>query len=115
MFERPDRREPGFTQVTFGGLSGPVGLSFGHDGRFYVASSQTGDVLRYEGRTGAFSDVFVPAGSGRLTAPRMIAFKSKTKVCHRPGGNLAKARTLSIGYLSAFDHVAHGDSLGACR
>jgi streptogramin lyase len=98
-----------------GGLSGPVGLAFGFDRNLFVASVRTGEVLRYDGKTGDFQDVFVPAGRGGLAAPRLLTFKAKTKVCHKPSRVPAKARTLSVAYRSAFDHLAHGDTLGACK
>jgi DNA-binding beta-propeller fold protein YncE len=97
-----------------GGLHLPVGLTFGPDGSLYVASAGSpavASVLRYDGRTGALMDAFVPAG-GALTGPRMLEFKSKIAMCHRPPGNSANARTISIGYLSAREHVDHGDLVG---
>jgi len=98
-----------------GGVVTPVGLTFGPDGHLYVANAGTAEVLRFDGMSGAFIDVFVEAGAGGLTGPRMIAWKAKTKVCHAPEEGNARPHTLSIGYLSAFDHLQHGDTLGPCR
>jgi len=92
----------------------PVGITFGPDGNFYTTATATGEVLRYDGKTGRFLGAFVTSGLGGLTGGRAIAWKATTKVCHQPGGNPAKAKTLTIGYLSARDHLAHGDTLGAC-
>ena len=54
-----------------GGLSRAVGLQMGADGDLYVASEGTGQVLRYNGQTGAFKDVFADAaqlsGIGYMT------------------------------------------------
>jgi DNA-binding beta-propeller fold protein YncE len=57
-----------------GGLVFPQGLAFGLDGHLYVASGMTDQILRYDGVTGAFIDVFVAAGSGGLDLPRGIVF-----------------------------------------
>jgi streptogramin lyase len=56
-----------------GGLGIPVGLSFGLDGNLYVANNagnNIGNVLRFNGRTGAFIDVFA-AG---LMGPQDLTF-----------------------------------------
>ena len=41
-----------------GGLAWPHGLRFGPDGDLYVASSETNQVLRYDGASGAFRGVW---------------------------------------------------------
>ncbi|MCY1075611.1 Vgb family protein [Archangium lansingense] len=43
-----------------------VSMTFGPDGNLYAATLAN-EVLRFDGRTGAFIDVFVPLGSGGLT------------------------------------------------
>jgi sugar lactone lactonase YvrE len=68
-----------------GGLAEPIDVAFGPDGHLYVTSNavggkQDGQVLRYDGTTGAFINAFVPAGSGGLSAGRGLAFG--------PDGNL---------------------------
>lgn len=51
-----------------GGLVHPDAVTFGPDGRLYVASFDTDQVLRYEA-DGTFVDVFVAAGAGGLDGP----------------------------------------------
>ncbi|MEP7062887.1 MAG: NHL repeat-containing protein [Betaproteobacteria bacterium] len=55
-----------FVTTGSGGLTFPLGGSFGPDGNFYVSDSDHEHVLRYNGVTGAFIDIFAttddPAG-----------------------------------------------------
>jgi hypothetical protein len=108
-----------FVSQGSGGLNSPVGITFGPDKNFYVASLGPGDVgqgevLRYD-KKGRFMDVFVPTGRGGISGPRAIEFKSTITICHQRSGKHEKAKTITIGYLSAREHVAHGDALGECQ
>jgi formylglycine-generating enzyme required for sulfatase activity len=47
-----------FVTQNDGGLDGPTGLAWGPNGDLYVASRLSFDLLRYDGQTGAFIDVF---------------------------------------------------------
>jgi len=50
-------------------LDGPTGAIFGPDGNLYVASFDNDCVLRFDGASGAYMDIFVDTGSGGLDGP----------------------------------------------
>lgn len=54
-----------FIQRGSGGLGFPDGLAYGPDDNLYVADGSSKNVLRYNGTTGAFMDVFVSTGLAR--------------------------------------------------
>jgi WD40 repeat protein len=64
-----------------GGLANPsMAITFGPDGNLYVGGYLSHNVVRYDGTTGAFIDIFVSAGSGGLSRTQGLAFG--------PDGNL---------------------------
>ncbi|MCC3502087.1 MULTISPECIES: NHL repeat-containing protein [unclassified Microcoleus] len=73
---------PNTTADETGGLSRPYGLAFGADGNFYVSSFLTDQILRYNGKTGQFIDVFATGKqqAGGLNGPNNLLFA--------PDGNL---------------------------
>jgi serralysin len=59
-----------------GGLFRPYGIAFGPDGNLYVSSFRSDQILRYNGTTGAFIDVFAQ-GDGTangLNGPNGLRF-----------------------------------------
>ena len=64
-----------------GGLDTPTAAVFGPDGNLYVADFNGDRVLRYDGATGAFLDVFVASGAGSLNGP-------DAGMCFGPDGHL---------------------------
>lgn len=62
---------PNFTPTDL--LQEPRTLVF-HEGYLYVANEGSDEVLRYDGATGEFVDVFVAAGAGGLSAPAGMVF-----------------------------------------
>jgi DNA-binding beta-propeller fold protein YncE len=63
-----------------GSLNGTSKLICGPDGNLYVSSQLNDRILRYDGATGGFIDVFVTQGSGGLNLPIGLGFG--------PDGNL---------------------------
>lgn len=61
--------DPATPKDETGGLRGPGAVLFGPDGRLYVSSFDSSAILRYDGATGEFVDVFVPPGAGGLKGP----------------------------------------------
>ncbi|HET6603563.1 MAG TPA: zinc-dependent metalloprotease family protein [Xanthomonadaceae bacterium] len=68
-----------FIAAGSGGLDGPAGLAFGPDGHLYVSSIGSDQVLRYDGTTGAFIDVFSKTPPGVLEQPRDLRFVPKVR------------------------------------
>lgn len=90
-----------FVPSLSGGLSFPLGGTFGPDGNFYVSDSDHDAVLRYNGSTGAFMDAFVPAGNAEDAAGLVFG----------PDGNLYVASSSAPGAVLRFNGVT-GASLG---
>ena len=71
-----------FVPSRSGGLSNPHGLIWGPDANddgekdLYVASQANARVIRYDGLTGDFIDVFIPSGRGGIVAAAGIIFVS---------------------------------------
>jgi hypothetical protein len=63
-----------FVNAGSGGLGQPSCLTMGPEGNIYICSSDTGQVLKYDGRSGAFLNVFVETGAGGLNQPVSLVF-----------------------------------------
>ena len=70
-----------------GGLDLPDGMAFGPDGNLYVSSSDSNQILRYNGQSGRFIDVFAEAG---LSAPGNLQFgpDQMLYVCNKNTGEV---------------------------
>lgn len=80
-----------FVPTGSGGLSFPLGGTFGPDGNLYVSDSDHEAVLRYNGTTGAFINAFVP----NVEDPAGLRFG--------PDSNLYVASSSSPGAVSRFN------------
>ena len=55
-----------------------------------------------------------PTATPLPTSTPLPVMSEETTVCHRPPGNPANAKTLTVGASAVQAHLGHGDSLGAC-
>ena len=69
-----DELDPNLDET--GGLIRPYGMAFGPDGNLYVASFLSDQILRYDGTTGDFIDVFAQGNgqAGSLNGPNNLLF-----------------------------------------
>lgn len=83
---------PNTTTDETGGLSRPYGLAFGPDGNFYVSSFLTDQILRYNGKTGQFIDVFAVGNqqAGGLNGPNGLLFAPDGNLYVTTQGSVAK-------------------------
>jgi CSLREA domain-containing protein len=64
-----------FVTAGSGSLDGPTDLAFGPDGDLYVISRENARILRYNGSTGAFRDVFIQGGTPVLESPSCLKWR----------------------------------------
>src|SRR5262245_2667340 len=84
------------------GLDVPWDVVRGPDQNLYVSSFKTHEILRYDGKTGAFLGVFVPDGRGGPAAPSYLRFG--------PDGNLYVAEVYGGTFSSTGVLRFHGTS-----
>jgi hypothetical protein len=63
-----------FITAGSGGLGQPGCLTIGPEGDIYICSTDTDQVLKYDGMSGAFLDVFVETAAGGLNQPVSLVF-----------------------------------------
>ena len=86
------------TFIAGNGQISPEQMAFGSDGNFYVADYSSNQVLRYNGSTGAFIDVFTKPG-GEIQGTWGLAFSSEPDSSERVP---EPASTLGLLALGAF-------------
>jgi hypothetical protein len=62
-----------FVLAADGGLEAPGQLAFGPDGQLYVSDLRTHAILRYDGKTGAFLDIYVAGDTAGAAQVRQIS------------------------------------------
>ena len=109
-----------FVTAGSGGLDAPEGLIFHTDGKLYVSSEKSDEILRYNGITGAFIDVFADLnpGDGGSTCKKplgiefgpdghlYIASEDKDVVCRVNGSSGAFINYFVTDGLGGLNHPA---------
>lgn len=67
-----------FITAGLGGLGMPSCIEIGPQGNVYVCSSDTNQILKYDGDTGGFDSVFIEASNGGLIKPVSLQFMSQS-------------------------------------
>jgi hypothetical protein len=106
-----------FVPAGSGGLQRVSSMAFGKDGHLYVGTrtgddQQLGQVLRFDGTTGAFLGVFVPPGSGGLRFPDGIAFGPDCNFYVRNPGEVLRYNGATGDFIDAFVPPGSGGLIG---
>ena len=91
-----------FVSPGSGGLGDPQGITFGPDGNLYVASNASDNVLRFDGTTGDFIDVF--ASHPNFAWPAEINFRGDFLYVSdfKMGGRVARFNATTGAYVDDF-------------
>ena len=82
----------------FASVDTPVSFVFGLDNYLYVNDRESGvgsDILRFDGTTGAFVDVFIPKGSGGLSGMN-TPYPAMHDLIFGPDGNLYISAAMGV-------------------
>ncbi|MCH8881799.1 MAG: hypothetical protein IID34_18175 [Planctomycetes bacterium] len=73
------------------------------------------DIFWMDGETGeTIVEVDVPIECAAVDQEPCECVDGKMKLCHNRRGNLANARTITVGCAAGDKHLAHGDTCGRC-
>ncbi len=99
------------------GLSQPVNVVFGPDGKLYVgAEGGGGGVFRFDGTTGAFIDEFIPRGADSINSVWGIAFDTNGDLYVAERDQARVVKFSGVDGSSLGDFVTAGDGgLGSIR
>jgi DNA-binding beta-propeller fold protein YncE len=95
-----------FVSAGSGGLQSPRHIAFGPDGKLYVASKDSNEVLRYDGATGTFLDAAIPSSAG-LVGPFAVGFGPDGSLYVAAFGS-ANVFRYSLGTGTAAEFVSSG-------
>src|SRR4029077_15196338 len=100
------------SQVADGGVDRSTGGGYGPDGKLYVGSLNSNEILRYDAATGAFLGAFVTAGSGGLNGPTVdgLIFRPDGRfyVASRNSDNVLRYDAATGAYLDTFISTGSG-------
>jgi hypothetical protein len=85
-----------------GGLNLASELTFGPDGNLYVSGAASGNILRYDGQTGAFLGVFVPAGEGGYNSGGGLVFRPDGYLYATSSGAVLRFNATTGAFVDAF-------------
>ena len=73
------------------------------------------DIFWRHGDTEVVAEVDVPIECAAVGQDPCECVNGRVTLCHIPPGNLANARTITVGCAARDKHLAHGDTCGPCE